>query len=141
MTIQLSVVIWTIINFILLYLVLHFLLFKPMLKVMDDRNAKIKQGQSLVAKKRAAAEEEKKAAEEFALRREKLLAEKIDAGLESVKAQCRAAQLEAEAKDRNYVAADRAALEEEEHLLRDKLAASIPTLTDAVVQRLLEKGL
>lgn len=41
MTIQLSVTIWTIICFVLLMLILHFLLFQPVLKVMDDRRARI----------------------------------------------------------------------------------------------------
>lgn len=41
MTIQLSVTIWTIICFILLMLILHFLLFKPVLTVMDERRARI----------------------------------------------------------------------------------------------------
>lgn len=41
MTIQLSVTIWTIICFVLLMLILHFLLFKPVLKVMDERRAHI----------------------------------------------------------------------------------------------------
>ncbi len=49
MKIQLSVSIWTIICFILLMLILHFLLFKPILKVMDDRKARIENA----AKKRA----------------------------------------------------------------------------------------
>ena len=41
MTIQLLVTIWTIICFVLLMLILHFLLFKPVLKVMDERRARI----------------------------------------------------------------------------------------------------
>ncbi len=49
MKIQLSVSIWTIICFILLMLILHFLLFKPILKVMDDRKARIENA----AKKKA----------------------------------------------------------------------------------------
>lgn len=41
MTIQLSVAVWTIICFVLLMLILHNLLFKPVLKVMDKRREKI----------------------------------------------------------------------------------------------------
>lgn len=41
MTIQLSVTIWTIICFVLLMLILHFLLFKPVLKVMDERRERL----------------------------------------------------------------------------------------------------
>lgn len=41
MTIQLSVLIWTIICFLLLVLILNRLLFKPLLKVMDARKERI----------------------------------------------------------------------------------------------------
>lgn len=41
MTIQLSVSIWTIICFILLMVILNNLLFKPILKVMDERKERI----------------------------------------------------------------------------------------------------
>lgn len=41
MNIQLSVVLWTIICFVLLMLILHNLLFKPVLKVLDARREKI----------------------------------------------------------------------------------------------------
>lgn len=44
MTIQISLVIWTIIGFVVLSLILNRFLFKPLLKVMDDRNEKIKAG-------------------------------------------------------------------------------------------------
>ena len=45
MTIQISLVIWTIIGFVVLSLILNSFLFKPLLKVMDDRNEKIKAGE------------------------------------------------------------------------------------------------
>ena len=48
MNIQLSVVLWTIICFVLLMLILHNLLFKPVLKVLDARREKI---ENVAAKK------------------------------------------------------------------------------------------
>ncbi|MBR6089687.1 MAG: hypothetical protein IKP86_07125 [Anaerolineaceae bacterium] len=42
MTIQISLVIWTIIGFVTLSLILNRFLFKPLLRVMDERNDKIK---------------------------------------------------------------------------------------------------
>lgn len=74
MTIQISVTIWTVICFILLALILHFLLFKPVLGVMDSRKAKlekarqnkedyqekIKQYELTLAEKKAAFEIESK---------------------------------------------------------------------------------
>lgn len=41
MTIQISITLWTIICFVLLMLILHNLLFKPVLRVMDARREKI----------------------------------------------------------------------------------------------------
>lgn len=46
MTIQISLVIWTIIGFITLSFILNRFLFKPILKVMDERNEKIKTAQA-----------------------------------------------------------------------------------------------
>ena len=68
MTIQLSVLIWTIICFGLLMLILHHLLFQPVLKVMDDRKARIrgatrkKAEYAAITEKNAAALREKEAA-------------------------------------------------------------------------------
>ena len=42
MSIQISVTLWTIICFVLLMLILHHLLFKPVLKVIDDRRARLR---------------------------------------------------------------------------------------------------
>ncbi len=50
MTIQISVVIWTILCFLLLMLILHFLLFQPVLKMLDQRRERI---QNAAAKKAA----------------------------------------------------------------------------------------
>ena len=43
MTIQISVVIWTIISFCVLAAILDRFLFKPVLKIMDDRNRKLEE--------------------------------------------------------------------------------------------------
>ena len=52
MTIQLSVLLWTVINFCLLMLILQRLLFAPLLSFMDQRNEKI----ARAAEKKAARE-------------------------------------------------------------------------------------
>ena len=59
MTIQISVVIWTIICFAALYLILKNLLFKPVLEVMDKRQEKIASAHEREEKARTAALEEK----------------------------------------------------------------------------------
>ena len=46
MTIQISLVIWTIIGFATLSFILNKFLFKPLLKVMDERNEKIEKAKS-----------------------------------------------------------------------------------------------
>ena len=46
MTIQISLVIWTIIGFVTLSFILNKFLFKPLLKVMDERNEKIEKAKS-----------------------------------------------------------------------------------------------
>ena len=76
MTIQLSVLLWTIICFVLLMLILHHLLFQPVLKVMDDRKARIqnaakkKAEHERIAEKNAAALREKEDARLVAKRRQ-----------------------------------------------------------------------
>ena len=76
MTIQLSVLVWTIICFVLLMLILHHLLFQPVLKVMDDRKARIqsaakkKAEHERIAEQNAAALREEEAARLAATRRQ-----------------------------------------------------------------------
>lgn len=69
MNIQISVTIWTVICFILLMLILHFLLFKPVLRVMDQRRERIEKAaakkaeyEKLVAEYETAAAKEQAAA-------------------------------------------------------------------------------
>lgn len=59
MTIQISVVVWTLLCFVLLMLILHFWLFKPVLRVMDARRERIERA----AKKKA---DQEKRSEEYA---------------------------------------------------------------------------
>lgn len=65
MNIQISVIIWTVICFALLFIVLSKLLFKPVLKVMDDRNKKIESAKKrkadavIIAEKQAALDKER----------------------------------------------------------------------------------
>lgn len=96
MTIQISLTIWTIIGFCTLAFVLNRFLFQPILKVMDERNAKISedrnQKQALLEEResmrrqaelarleaqKTAAEAGEKALEIEKERTEKLLSEKI----------------------------------------------------------------
>ena len=66
MTIQISVTIWTIICFVLLVIILNNLLFKPVLKCMDERKARI-----------AAAHKKKEEYDRLSAEHEVMLAEKL----------------------------------------------------------------
>ncbi len=57
MTIQISLVIWTVIGFVVLSLLLNRFLFKPLLNVMDARNEKIRKWEE---ERKAALEREEK---------------------------------------------------------------------------------
>ena len=67
MTIQISVIIWTVICFILLMLILNNLLFKPLLDIMDKRREKIEAARAKRAEyDRVIAENKKLSAEKKA---------------------------------------------------------------------------
>ena len=57
MTIQISLVIWTVIGFVTLSLILNKYLFKPLLSLMDERNEKIRKAEE---ERQAAIEREEK---------------------------------------------------------------------------------
>ena len=67
MTIQLSISVWTVICFVLLMIILDKLLFKPVLKVMDERKERIKRA----ADTKAEYEEKQKAYDALILEKKK----------------------------------------------------------------------
>ena len=76
MTIQPSVVIWTVICFAALYFILKYLLFDPVLKVMDKREKKIADSKKAKKDASAAAEEKRRTIlSEREKERQKLIAE------------------------------------------------------------------
>lgn len=141
MTVQLPVVIWTVVNFLILFAVLHFLLFKPMLKTMDARGEKVRHGREIEARRRAAVQAEEEELVAFFAKRETLLEQKTADGITLAKEQCRYLCENAQADHDRRVAQERAALVQEEEELKKKLDDALPTLSDAAVKRLLEKGL
>lgn len=68
MSIQVSIIVWTIISYLLLMLILHNWLFKPILSVMDKRRARIEQAaakkaeEARLLEEHRAEQEKKKAA-------------------------------------------------------------------------------
>lgn len=77
MNIQISLVIWTVICFFILYLVLKYLLFRPVLDTMDKRNKKINDAAQKQLDAEKAAKEKLAADEEAA--KERLLKAEADA--------------------------------------------------------------
>lgn len=84
MTIQISIVVWTVICFLVLMLILKNLLFKPVLEVMDKRKEKIERAQAkkaeeerLIAEHQQMLEEKKTALAKEQQKQVKAKAEKI----------------------------------------------------------------
>lgn len=86
MSIQISVIVWTVICFVLLMVILHNLLFKPVLKVIDERRKKIDMAREKKASIEKAVQENEKQLElkraehiRNMQEREKDLAEQVNA--------------------------------------------------------------
>ena len=138
MSIQISVVVWTLICFAALYLVLRNLLFKPMLSVMDQRKKKIEdasaakeEAERLLEKKRLEALAEQEALSRKAAEEEKLEAEKVR--LEGKKL------LEDAKRERITIVEDyRAKTEADYETDMATAAAELDTIADRFLARLLE---
>ena len=87
MTIQISVVIWTVLSFIVLMLVLNKFLFKPILQVMDERNDKIRKSKDERRIQREKYEARKLEIEKMRITAQKEAMEKGEQALEEAKAE------------------------------------------------------
>ena len=138
MSIQISVVVWTLICFAVLYLVLRNLLFKPMLSVMDQRKKKIEdasaakeEAERLLEKKRLEALAEQEALSRKAAEEEKLEAEQVR--LEGKKL------IEDAKRERITIVEDyRAKTEADYETDMATAAAELDTIADRFLARLLE---
>lgn len=136
MTIQVSVLIWTIICFCLLMLILNKLLFKPLLAVMDARQAKIDGArEKKESHARLCAQAEKDMEERRALQ-EKQWAEEASQAVASAQ-EAAGAQLAA-AQEQNEQALEtyRETLASESAELKSKLDAGVGTLVTTFADRL-----
>ncbi|MBQ8894659.1 MAG: hypothetical protein IJ043_09685 [Clostridia bacterium] len=97
MTIQISVTIWTIICFILLMLILHHLLFKPVLGVMDKRRERIENAAAKKAEHQRLAEEYEAALQEQKVAAQAARKKQAKAQVEAIRAESK--QAIEEAKD------------------------------------------
>lgn len=84
MEIQLSLIIWTIICFSLLMIILNTLLFRPVLKILDERKAKLLSAREKKAENERLEEERKKQREEVILEAERRKKAKVQAALDKI---------------------------------------------------------
>lgn len=136
MNIQLSVLLWTIICFCLMMLILNKLLFKPLLAVMDARQAKIDDArEKKESHARLFAQAEQDMAEHLALQEKQWAenaAQEVAAARDDAKIRLETAQKQSEQDLEAY----RQALTDESAELKLKLDAGMDALASAFVDRL-----
>lgn len=139
MTIQPSVIVWTVVNFLLLLFVLNRFLFKPMLTLMHRRDEKIRAGieAGAAAQKALNDQQEKFPAERSARYTAARQAE--EALLQQRRQEVRAlADSQKDVREAHWVEA-RDALELEEVETVRRLDAALPELTAVLAEALLKK--
>ncbi|MGN1316226.1 MAG: ATP synthase F0 subunit B [Acutalibacteraceae bacterium] len=123
MTIQLSISVWTIICFVLLMIILDKLLFKPVLKVMDERKERIKRA----ADRKAEYEEKQKEYDALILEKKKQAQQeqslKIKKKIESIRTESKEAVEEANQRRIRTVDEYRLKTDEEQCLILKDLSA------------------
>ena len=139
MTIQISIVVWTIICFLLLMLILKNLLFKPLLTLMDKRRERIERAQA------------KKAEEQVLLQQhQQILKEQKDAYLkeqraklkketEQIQADSKKAIVEARHARLNEVEAYRTKMEEEQKQILSAVGAHSKSFAALFASRIISK--
>ena len=140
LSINVSELIWTIVNFFLLYFLLKRFLYTPVVRFLDARQARLDEAEKKEAEARAAADEiDRQIEEQKALRREEaaeILAEAQKADAEQSR------QSFAEAKEAAARALEdaNASLRAEQERERASLASDTPELAAMLAERLLNGG-
>ncbi len=140
LSINVSELIWTIVNFFLLYFLLKRFLYTPVVRFLDARQARLDEAEKKEAEARAAADEiDRQIEEQKALRREEaaeILAEAQKADAEQSR------QSFAEAKEAAARALEdaNASLRAEQERERASLASDTPELAAMLAERLLDGG-
>lgn len=86
MNIQLSVVLWTVICFLLLLLILNNLLFRPVLKVLDERKRQLSVARQKKVDRERLIEEKKKQREALRAERERKMSADVQSAVEQIQA-------------------------------------------------------
>ena len=140
LSINVSELIWTIVNFFLLYFLLKRFLYTPVVRFLDARQARLDEALNQEAEARAAAEENEKEIEaQKALRREEaasILAEAQRADAE----RSRLALAEAKEEAARSLEDANAALLSEQERERASVGAETPELAAMLAEQLLGEG-
>lgn len=137
MTVQLSVLIWTVICFCLLIVILHNLLFKPLFLVMDKRNEKIEAARSKRLDEQKALEEQRRTEQNEKEKTAKLNSERC--AKQIAEAHKKADKLINGAKAEQYrlVDARTAELAAQTNTLGEELDKGVDSLASAYISKLL----
>lgn len=137
MTIQLSIIVWTLICFCLLTLILNKLLFKPMLAFMDERRARIEKAAEKKAEMDNAAREYENKLSEAEKTFRKNEADRVAALISDAREKSKAEVEAAEAENKKRLELAASDIEYEKDELSEKLGKSVDSLAEAFISRLI----
>ena len=139
MTIQLSISVWTVICFVLLMIILDKLLFKPVLKVMDERKERIKRA----ADKKAEYEEKQNEYDALILEKKKQAQQEqsleIKKQIESIRAESKEAVEAANQRRIRTVDDFRLKTDEEQGLILKDLSAHAAEIAEYFADSLVKE--
>lgn len=136
MQIQPSILIWTVISFLVLAFVLNRFLFKPLLRVMDERNRKIRERREQIRTQRKDYEAELQALEERRAEERRIALEREGSALEQLRAESRRTLEKKRDSNERELLAYREQLKEESARLESELADKIDELALAYAKTL-----
>ena len=139
MTIQVSIIVWTVISFLILMLILHNLLFKPVLSVMDKRRARIEKAAAKKAEEERLLEEHKKVQQE---KKEAYLKEqkaKLKEESEKIQTESKKAIVEARHARLSEVDEYRARMEQEQQAILSAVGPQSKSFAALFASRIISK--
>lgn len=139
MNIQISVVIWTVICFALLMVILRNLLFKPLLKVMDERSVRLENARKKKSEiDEAIREQEEKLCQQQTDYLEKQKKE-ISERLASIQAESKNAVIEARKKSLSDVKAYRKSMDAEREKTVSDVSANAKSIAEAFARQIISR--
>ena len=140
LSINVSELIWTIVNFFLLYFLLKRFLYTPIVRFLDARQARLDEAEKKEAEARAAADEiDRQIEEQKAIRREEAAAI-LDEAQKADAEQSRQSFAEAKEAAARALEDANASLRAEQERERASLASDTPELAAMLAERLLDGG-